>query len=447
MKRSKPNYVAPGLLNKYSKKPMSFKSFSSRSNLTKRQELLFKDSLTQVNEEPSRTPPATTDNVDIEPHVPPMSEQNRHDEIMEEINAEIIEEIDPEFNVQALEDIDLAINDDSQNEQNLNENENAKKNGRGKNKCVALSKLNVGEKLAIQFRNGRAVGPNAKVFSRSLGIIVRSPRVVPVKLMRWSELSDVDIDFLWAVAQEHFQHSDMAAQKDSVLRHARILWNKSRSFLYRYFVAKCNTTREAIKNIPPMMDKEDWKWLVEKVFLSDKFQKKSQIGKTIRKNKKLKHYNGSRPVGEKIHNHIEQYGEEPSYHTILEYAYKKGETVQDAYAAEKIELAKKTKEEAPDSTIYDIAKKCFGKQLKHGTVIGLGGGIKPKDLKRNTSNNEDLVSKLRQTEEEKVILQQRLEDIEVASEKREQEMVELKGEVGQMKALLQALLENRPSSS
>ncbi|CAN1252351.1 hypothetical protein LINPERPRIM_LOCUS7989, partial [Linum perenne] len=121
MKRSKPNYVAPGLLNKYSKKPMSFKSFSSRSNLTKRQELLFKDSLTQVNEEPSRTPPATTDNVDIQPHVPPMSEQNRHDEIMEEINAEIIEEIDPEFNVQALEDIDLAINDDSQNEQNLNE--------------------------------------------------------------------------------------------------------------------------------------------------------------------------------------------------------------------------------------------------------------------------------------------------------------------------------------
>ncbi|CAN1824399.1 hypothetical protein LINPERHAP1_LOCUS30762 [Linum perenne] len=317
--------------------------------------------------------------------------------------------------------------------------------GGGKNKCGVLAKLKVGEKLEIKFHNGRAIGDNAKVFSRILGIIVLTPRVVPVRMMKWNELSENDLDFIWVVAQEYFRNANMAAQKVNVMKHARILWNKSRSNLYREFVEKCNSSEEAIENIPPMMDKEDWKWLVNEVFMGDEFQRKSKIGKTIRKRKKLKHVLGSRPVVEKIYNHIEEHGEEPSYATILEFSYKKGDTVKDAYAAEKIELARKTKEEAPDSTIYDLAKICFGKQLKHGTVVGLGGGIKPRDLKRNTSSSEDLASKLRETEEEKAILQKRLEDIEVASEKREQEMAEMKGEVEKMKEMMQILLQGRPS--
>ncbi|CAN1352432.1 hypothetical protein LINPERPRIM_LOCUS42806 [Linum perenne] len=287
-------------------------------------------------------------------------------EMDEEINAEMNEEINPEIDAEMIEDVDLQIREDFLNEETLSE-----------------------------------IGDNAKVFSRSLGIIVRTPRVVPVRMMKWNELSENDLDFIWAVAQEYFRNANMAAQKVNVMKYARILWNKSRSNLYREFVEKCNSSEEAIENIPPMMDKEDWK--------------------------------------------IEEHGEEPSYPTILEFSYKKGDTVKDAYAAEKVELARKTKEEAPDSTIYDLAKICFGKQLKHGTVVGLGGGIKPRDLKRNTSNSEDLASKLRETEEEKAILQKRLEAIEVASEKREQEMAEMKGEVEKMKEMMQILLQGRPS--
>ncbi|CAN1347339.1 hypothetical protein LINPERPRIM_LOCUS41065 [Linum perenne] len=120
------------------------------------------------------------------------------------------------------------------------------------------------------------------------------------------------------------------------LNHARILRNKSRSNLYREFVEKCNSSEEAIENIPPMMDKEDWKWLVNEVFLGNEFQRKSKIGKTIQKRKKLEHVLGSRPIVEKIYNHIEEHGEEPSYDTILVFSYKKGDTMKDAYAAEKI---------------------------------------------------------------------------------------------------------------
>ncbi|CAN0847644.1 hypothetical protein LINGRAHAP2_LOCUS5083 [Linum grandiflorum] len=373
-----------------------------------------------------------------------MREQNHHNEIMQEINVESNEEIDQEINAQIIEDINHEI---AHNEEMLEDKENEKRKGRGKNKHAKLGMLKRDEKLTIEFYNRRAVGPNAKVFSRSLGIIVRSPTVVPVRLMNWSALSDDDLEFVWAVAREHFTNANMAAQKDDVLRHARNLWNKARSNWYREFVEECETPQEAIRNIPPLMDKEDWKWLVEEVFLSDEFQRNIKVGKAIRKKSQLKPHSGSRPVVEKIYNHIEEYGEEPSYDTILEFLYKKGDTVQDVYAAEKIGLVRKTKEETPDATTYDLAKKCFGKQLKHGCVVALGAGVKLRDLKRNTSNDEHLVSKLRQTEEEKAILQQRLEDIEAAGEKREQEMAEVKGEVEKMKALVEALLRNRPSYS
>ncbi|CAN1789091.1 hypothetical protein LINPERHAP1_LOCUS18333 [Linum perenne] len=54
--------------------------------------------------------------------------------------------------------------------------------GRGKNKCRALAKHKPGVTLPIQFYKRRAVGENHKVFTRNLGMLVRDPLVLPIKV-------------------------------------------------------------------------------------------------------------------------------------------------------------------------------------------------------------------------------------------------------------------------
>ncbi|CAN1198691.1 hypothetical protein LINPERHAP2_LOCUS44575 [Linum perenne] len=180
MNRSRQNYVAPGVLNKYSKKPVSFKSFSSSSKLTKSSKLP-----TKRQEYPAKRQELTSDGANVQPHLLHTRGRNHNNEILqeivaemnEEINVEMNEEINPEIDAEMIEVVDLQIREDFLNEETLSE-----------------------------------IGDNAKVFSRSLGIIVRTPRVVSVRMMKWNEISEKDLDFIWAVAQEYFRNANMVAQ-------------------------------------------------------------------------------------------------------------------------------------------------------------------------------------------------------------------------------------------
>ncbi|CAN1764589.1 hypothetical protein LINPERHAP1_LOCUS9327, partial [Linum perenne] len=166
---------------------------------------------------------------------------------------------------------------DMTNGEQVNEDAAIRK-GRGKNKCRALAKLKPGVTLPIQFFKRRAVGENHKVFTRNLGMLVRDPLVLPTKVKKWKELSDAELDHMWASAQEHFNTSDTEPHKDGIMEHMRELWNKWRSKLYSDHVKPCKGVVEAaIKNVPPMMNKDDWAWCVTEVFFSDEYQKKSKI--------------------------------------------------------------------------------------------------------------------------------------------------------------------------
>ncbi|CAN1284955.1 hypothetical protein LINPERPRIM_LOCUS18804, partial [Linum perenne] len=145
--------------------------------------------------------------------------------------------------------------------------------GRGKNKCRALAKLKPGVTLPIQFYKRRAVGENHKVFTKNLGMLVRDPLVLSIKVKKWKELSEAELDHMWASAQEHFNSFDMEPYKDGIMDHMRELWNKWRSRLYNDHVKPCKGVVEsAIKNVPPMMNKDDWAWCVTEVFYSDEYQ-------------------------------------------------------------------------------------------------------------------------------------------------------------------------------
>lgn len=49
------------------------------------------------------------------------------------------------------------------------------------------------------------------------------------------------------------------------------LWSAWRSRLYTVYVKPCKTRIDALKNIPPVMNKEDWEWLVTNRYLTEKF--------------------------------------------------------------------------------------------------------------------------------------------------------------------------------
>ncbi|CAN1775153.1 hypothetical protein LINPERHAP1_LOCUS13241, partial [Linum perenne] len=124
MNRSRQNYVAPGVLNKYSKKPVSFKSFSSSSKLTKSSKLP-----TKRQEYPAKRQELTSDGANVQPHLLHTRGRNHNNEILqeivaemnEEINVEMNEEINPEIDAEMIEVVDLQIREDFLNEETLSE--------------------------------------------------------------------------------------------------------------------------------------------------------------------------------------------------------------------------------------------------------------------------------------------------------------------------------------
>ncbi|CAL1359368.1 unnamed protein product [Linum trigynum] len=75
-------------------------------------------------------------------------------------------------------------------------------------------------------------------------------------------------------------------------------------------------------------------------------------------------------------------------------------------------------EDAPNSSHYDLVVKCFGEQ-NHGHMTCFGGAVKPKDLKVGSSKDGELDSRLRRSEEEKVAMRKRIEELEAAERERE----------------------------
>ncbi|CAN1301923.1 hypothetical protein LINPERPRIM_LOCUS25198, partial [Linum perenne] len=244
--------------------------------------------------------------------------------------------------------------------------ENTTKKGRGKNKCKAIAKLRAGEKLSIKFFQRRGVGMHGDVWARKLGLVYRDPSIIPVQIKKW---------------KEHFDSPDINEYRVDTLVHMKSLWSKWRSKLYTHYVGK-HSQEDALKNVPPMMKKEDWVWLVHDHFFSGEYK-------------------------------VEEFGEEPDLVKIFNYVYAQDGVVKDPAALEKL-------------------KKCL-ESKNHGNVVCLGGGVKAKDFTQKSSKKAELINKLRRSEEEKEILRN-------DAEKQKQRMNEVEAEMVNVRAQMQALI-------
>ncbi|CAN1273489.1 hypothetical protein LINPERPRIM_LOCUS15069 [Linum perenne] len=149
-----------------------------------------------------------------------------------------------------------------------------KRTGRGMNKCNEITKLKIDEKFPIEFIDGRGAGPKVAVFSSQLGVIIRDQNIMPVRVLNWKCLTESELDHLWAAAQEHFECDNMQDHRAGVLNHMNEIWNRWRSRLKSLYLTDIRTEEEALKNTPPMMDNEDWAWLVRKVYFTEEYEKK-----------------------------------------------------------------------------------------------------------------------------------------------------------------------------
>ncbi|CAN1755643.1 hypothetical protein LINPERHAP1_LOCUS5806 [Linum perenne] len=260
--------------------------------------------------------------------------------------------------------------------------------------------------------------------------------------------------------QENFQSDDMESNRANTLKHMRSLWNKWRSTLNVKYVGN-RSEEDAVKNLPPMWNKEDWEWCVKNVFMSEEYKKKSSTNKQNRRKHDddeiptVRHHNGSKPTRQIIYDMIEENGgEEPDLLAIFNRVYGQDGEVKDPGALAKRDKIMKKLEEDPNSNTIELIETAFGKQT-HGSVAVLGGGVKPKDFKEKSEKKDEIIARLRQIEEEKSTLEKEMDEvknaarIEAEQQKRrldemENQMVNMQSEMqAQMQAQMQAFMESQ----
>ncbi|XP_033512941.1 uncharacterized protein [Nicotiana tomentosiformis] len=169
----------------------------------------------------------------------------------------------------------------------------------------------------------------------------------------------------------------MDIHRNHILGWMKELWNKWRGQLHAKYV-KGKPIQEALKNVPKGVDKKQWEWLVKEYFSTESFQARSNRNAANRTKLKMLHHIGSKPIREIIY--------------------------------QKAQIKELVQSEPPLPSIK-IVEKYFGPQSR-SHVFGFGGGLKAKDLKGETSSKDELLAKLRSTQNENQSLKDRLSNFE-----------------------------------
>uniref|UniRef100_A0A8R7P3A9 Uncharacterized protein n=1 Tax=Triticum urartu TaxID=4572 RepID=A0A8R7P3A9_TRIUA len=207
---------------------------------------------------------------------------------------------------------------------------------RGKNKCKEVADLMESQKIKVQFYNNRAL---SKSFARHLGRIVRNPRITPMRVNEWSNITDAARKHIFDAIKDKFENIDdniaIDVYKDEILDHVKKLWINWRGDLHRHFVKPKKTMQEAMKKVPKDIPKDDWEWLVKEHFFSKEFLKKSKRNTQNRANLKMLHRSGSKPFRQIIWDMGGKENKPPSMDKLFSETHKKGTDFPDSTTSAK----------------------------------------------------------------------------------------------------------------
>ncbi|GAB2297371.1 hypothetical protein Dimus_031478 [Dionaea muscipula] len=231
------------------------------------------------------------------------------------------------------------------------------------------------------------------------GFIVRDGNIRLVRIKSFKEISPMDQDHMWAM--DSFKNDNFELHRKYVFHHMKKLWDNWRGELKQYIKKKCGNDKAlALERGHKDFEQEDWAWLIENHFFTDKFLKKSE--QNCRNRAKLEdgllHRTGSKPFRVISWEMGGKDGNPPSLETMyFETRKTKNKTLEEA-AARKYDQITEVRRSQPSISTIDLIETCFKPQKGH--VICFGGAVKPKDLRSSQPSRAELMTKFQQQRDE-----------------------------------------------
>lgn len=304
-----------------------------------------------------------------------------------------------------------------------------KKQGRGPTRNLKLAKEFNGERLPINWLNGRAVGKHARSLINECTKLVREKHNVPLKVKGWKEVPYEKKKMLFDNILEYFEVED---REQEVWRQmGNSLKNYRDSLKRKWFQPYGNATEEARANVPPGIGKDDWNYLVD-WWTSKDYKEMCRINKKNRGENDIVHTSGSKSFQQRNEEEKEKTGHEITRIQLFEITHvqSNGQAVnketQDTLMALR-SLTTQVNEGSLQMSEDQMFVEVFGPE-HHGRVRGYGAGVTPTQLWDSSSSKIQKLEKRLQESEQK-----RLEDNAEANAK----VGSLEEQVNQLKSSLE----------
>ncbi|GAB2266324.1 hypothetical protein Dimus_001338 [Dionaea muscipula] len=222
-----------------------------------------------------------------------------------------------------------------------------------------------------------------------------------VRIKSFKEINLMDQDHMWAMVQDSFKNDNFELHRKYVFQHMKKLWDNWRGELKQYIKKKCGNDKAlALERGHKDFEQEDWAWLIENHFFTDKFLKKSE--QNCRNRAKLEdgllHRTGSKLFKVISWEMGGKDGNPPTLETMyFETRKTKNKTLEEA-AARKYDQITEVRRSQPSISTIDLIETCFKPQKGH--VICFGGAVKPKDLRSSQPSRAELMTKFQQQRDE-----------------------------------------------
>ncbi|KAJ8432754.1 hypothetical protein Cgig2_011677 [Carnegiea gigantea] len=224
----------------------------------------------------------------------------------------------------------------------------------------------------------------------------------------------------------------MEVHREHVLEHMHALWTNWRADLKRYNITKPGRSlQQALDHVPSGLDKYEWEWLVKEIYSKDPHKKASvrnSANRSYYKKDRL-HRTGSKPYRQVAWELGAKTGNELSFLQMFRETHKKGTEFATREIAQKY-----------------VAEKVF-KSKSRSQVLGLGGGVKPKDVRGSYSTRAELEVELNVTRRKNKVLTDCLATVEAENEKIQNRVESVETEMMKIKALIFQQFNTRPPST
>ncbi|KAL2931573.1 Autonomous transposable element EN-1 mosaic protein [Bienertia sinuspersici] len=147
-----------------------------------------------------------------------------------------------------------------------------------------MAKMRPGEKLKVDFNmNGQPIGDHRATLANYCGALVKDPLNAPLyEVEQFSQIPQENKDKMWSLFLDKFDigHDDDQEEEERKKKYMQrrkfIMESLNKKLKSDYYDTE-ETDEDRLKeeNMPNLVDKKDWEWLV-KYFGSEEFQKKSQ---------------------------------------------------------------------------------------------------------------------------------------------------------------------------